>query len=40
MKIDLTRLSDAQLVDTLIELDKVRLNTSKKIDAYKAELQQ
>lgn len=39
MKIDLTRLSDAQLVDTLVELDKVRLNTSKKIDVYKAELQ-
>lgn len=39
MKIDLSKLTNGQLVDTLIALDKVRLNTSKKIDTYKAELQ-
>lgn len=39
MKIDLSKLTSEQLVDTLIELDKVRLNTSKQIDVYKAELQ-
>ena len=39
MKIDLSKLTDEQLVNTLIELDKVRLSTSKKIDTYKAELQ-
>ena len=38
MKIDLSKLTDEQLVNTLIELDKVRLSTSKKIDTYKAEL--
>ena len=36
MKIDLSKLTDEQLVNTLIELDKVRLSTSKKmvVDLY------
>lgn len=39
MKIDLKTQTSGQLVDALVELDKLRLQTARSIDMYKAELQ-
>lgn len=39
METDLKTLTSGQLVDTLVELDKLRLQTARSMDAYKAELQ-
>lgn len=39
MKIDLKTQTSGQLVDALVQLDKLRLQTARSIDMYKAELQ-
>lgn len=39
MEVDLKTLTSGQLVDTLVELDKLRLRTARSMDMYKAELQ-